>query len=66
MLRLAPLLCLFSLVACKPDPLAEQRKTCQELSAQKALKPGMSVDDCAKELKAREPPPTATATPAAR
>jgi hypothetical protein len=63
MVRVAPLL--FLLLACKkaPDPLAEQRKTCQELFAQKALKPGLSVDDCALQLKAREPPPTAAATP---
>ncbi len=36
-----------------PDPLAEHRKTCEQLLEQKALKAGLSVEDCAKELKAR-------------
>jgi hypothetical protein len=34
-----------------PDPLAEHRKTCEQLLAQKALKAGLSVEDCARELK---------------
>jgi hypothetical protein len=54
MFRMAPLLFLLSL-ACNrgPDPLAEQKKLCSELSASKSLKAGMTVDSCAKELKAR-------------
>jgi hypothetical protein len=55
MFRMAPLLFLLVSFACKraPDPLAEQRKTCQELSASKSLKAGLSVEDCARELKVR-------------
>ena len=55
MFRMAPFL-LFAVVACNraPDPLAEQRKTCQQLADQKALKAGLTVDDCAKQLKARD------------
>ena len=36
-----------------PDPLAEHRKTCEQLLEQKALKAGLSVENCAKELKSR-------------
>jgi len=36
-----------------PDPLAEQRRTCARLAEQKSLRAGLSVDDCAKELKER-------------
>ncbi|HEX4382317.1 MAG TPA: hypothetical protein VH083_05195 [Myxococcales bacterium] len=51
---MAPLLFLLSL-ACNraPDPLAEQKKLCTELEASKSLKAGMTVESCAKELKAR-------------
>jgi hypothetical protein len=46
---------LLLLLACNraPDPLAEHRKTCEQLLEQKALKPGLSVENCAKELKTR-------------
>jgi hypothetical protein len=55
MFRMAPLL-LLAAIACNrgPDPLAAQRKTCQDLADQKALKAGLTVDDCAKQLKARD------------
>lgn len=39
--------------ACKDavaDPLAGQRQTCQKLAADKQLKPGVSIDDCARQL----------------
>jgi hypothetical protein len=36
-----------------PDPLAEHRHACAQLAEQKALRAGLSIDDCAKELKAR-------------
>ena len=40
--------------ACKqaPDPLQEQRKACRELDASKSLRAGLTVEECAKELKA--------------
>jgi hypothetical protein len=52
---MAPLLFVLLSFACNrgPDPLAEQKKICQDLSDSKSLKAGMSVADCAKELKAR-------------
>ena len=55
MFRMAPLLFVLLSFACNrgPDPLAEQKKICQDLSDSKSLKAGMSVADCAKELKAR-------------
>jgi hypothetical protein len=55
MFRMAPLLFLLSFAACNrgPDPLADQKKLCKELEAAKSLKAGMSVDDCAAQLKAR-------------
>lgn len=45
--------------ACKnagavPDPLAEQRKTCQQLAADKQLRAGVSVDDCARQLQSAD------------
>src|SRR5438477_1879965 len=42
------------ILACNraPDPLAEHRKTCEQLLEQKALKAGLPVEDCARELKA--------------
>lgn len=48
-------ICLFALSACKstPDPLAEQRKTCAQLAADKQLKPGLTLDACAAQLKAQ-------------
>jgi hypothetical protein len=49
---LAAALCAVS--ACKqaPDPLEEQRKACRELDASKSLRAGLTVEECAKELKA--------------
>jgi len=41
------------LVACKPDPLAEQRALCKELRSRSELRKGLSIDECAKELKDR-------------
>lgn len=48
-------ICVFALSACKstPDPLAEQRKTCEQLAADKQLKAGLSIDACAQQLKAQ-------------
>jgi hypothetical protein len=44
--------------ACKnagaADPLAEQRKTCQQLANDKQLRAGVSVDDCARQLQQAE------------
>jgi hypothetical protein len=58
MFRMAPFLFVAAslVMGCSrgPDPLAEQRKTCQALADQKALKTGLSVEDCAKQLKARD------------
>ena len=48
LLALAALAC-----ARAPDPLAEQRATCEQLYSQKALRAGLSVEECAKDLKAR-------------
>lgn len=64
MFRMAPLFFLLA-IACKqtPDPLADQRKTCQGLSDQKALKAGLSIDDCAKQLKAAEGTAAVSGTP---
>lgn len=67
MRRTAPLflfLFLFLALACsrKSDPLASERKTCEELAAQQALRAGLTVDACAREIKAHEP----TATPQAQ
>jgi hypothetical protein len=58
MFRMAPLLVSLLALACNrgPDPLAEQRKTCQQLADSKSLKAGLTVDECAKQLKAAEPP----------
>lgn len=56
MLRAAILSLLLLPLACKagaPDPLAEHRKTCQDLQDAKALRAGLTIDDCARELKAR-------------
>jgi hypothetical protein len=55
MFRMAPLVFLLTLAACNrgPDPLAEQKKLCQQLADSKSLKTGMTVDDCALQLKAR-------------
>lgn len=40
--------------ACKPagaaDPLEAQRKTCQQLAADKQLRAGVSIDDCVRQL----------------
>jgi hypothetical protein len=49
---LAAALCAVS--ACKqaPDPLDEHRKACRELDASKSLRAGLTVEECAKELKA--------------
>jgi hypothetical protein len=64
MFRMAPLFLLLA-IACKktPDPLADQRKTCQDLSDQKALKAGLSVDDCAKQLKSASDAASVSGTP---
>jgi hypothetical protein len=45
---------LAALPACKqaPDPLDEHRKACKELDAAKSLRAGLTVEECAKELKA--------------
>lgn len=51
---LVVVLALSFLAACKnagaADPLAEARKTCQQLSADKQLRSGVSIDDCARQL----------------
>lgn len=49
---LAAALC--AATACKPapDPLEDQRKACRELDASKSLRAGLTVEECAKELKA--------------
>jgi len=39
--------------ACKPDPLASQRELCKELRSRNELRKGLSIDECAKELKQR-------------
>ena len=56
MSRMAPLLFVLLSLACNraPDPLAEQKKTCTDLSESKSLKANMTVDDCVRELKARD------------
>ena len=44
-----------SIAACKsgpPDPLDEHRKACKDLESAKQLRAGLTVEECAKELKA--------------
>jgi hypothetical protein len=50
---------LLASIACKntPDPLAAERATCAQLAERKQLKSGLSVDDCALQLKAAAPVP---------
>jgi hypothetical protein len=52
---------LLASVACKntPDPLAAERATCAQLAERKQLKSGLSIDDCALQLKASAPVPPA-------
>jgi hypothetical protein len=38
---------------CRRDPLGEYRATCSKLRDEDALRPGLSLDDCAGELKSR-------------
>ncbi len=57
MRRLALCLVLVLAAACRnaaADPLAAERKTCQQLAADKQLKPGVSIDDCARLLQAAD------------
>ncbi len=59
MRRLALFVVLALVSACKnaaavPDPLAGQRKICQQLAADKQLRAGVSVDDCARQLQAAD------------
>ena len=35
-----------------PDPLDEHRKACKELEASKSLRAGLSIEECARDLKA--------------
>ena len=49
---LAAALCASSACTQAPDPLEEHRKACRELDASKSLRAGLTVDECAKELKA--------------
>lgn len=58
MRRLALFFVLVLTSACKnagaADPLAASRKTCQQLAADKQLKAGVSIDECAQRLQAAE------------
>jgi hypothetical protein len=54
-IRAASLLAVsLALCACTkaPDPLEEHRKACRDLQASKSLREGLSIEECAKELKA--------------
>jgi hypothetical protein len=53
MRTLALALSLCCVAGCRRDPLAEHRVVCKKLQEEKALRTGLTVDECTQELKAR-------------